>query len=308
MAKIPPAHLPVRRASVRGRFYVSSWKGITRIQGWPKPRGKNLSPAQREAVEMFREASLACKLSDAKIQELARTMSKGTQFLPRDLLIKNFYGRLFHFFLTNGERLYPMVARNDISQLLDVLGFQPGTILFRGPEYWQGLPPGNDGQALVLQDGLPVWGAGGGGGGAAVLQVERATDTPTSSTWPRFLQWDHCPIDELGTWDPGTPDRLIIPDGAEWFRVSVGLQFTNDPNSTGYFCSATDPDDDRDYPGSLAYQFIKTGAGAFQNIAFTAQSGWSPAGLFPYVRIRVNRPTSYSSALLKHSWATLEVK
>jgi hypothetical protein len=57
------------------------------------------------------------------------------------------------------------------SETLDVFGAALGGVLYRGPDGWATLAPGDDGQVLTVISGYPEWAdatGGGGGGGAAV--------------------------------------------------------------------------------------------------------------------------------------------
>ena len=64
-----------------------------------------------------------------------------------------------------GENFNPEVAAARIRKGLDVIGSEPGSILYRGDDYWKALPPGSEGQVLgVSVDGLPEWQAASGGG------------------------------------------------------------------------------------------------------------------------------------------------
>lgn len=45
-----------------------------------------------------------------------------------------------------------------LQYMLDHFSAEPGSILYRGPEMWEALPPGTVGQVLVLNDDLlPEW-------------------------------------------------------------------------------------------------------------------------------------------------------
>jgi len=58
-----------------------------------------------------------------------------------------------------GEVWNPEVIADRIRRGLDVIGATEGGILFRGPDYWEVLPPGNEGQVLLVSaEGLPYWG------------------------------------------------------------------------------------------------------------------------------------------------------
>lgn len=45
-----------------------------------------------------------------------------------------------------------------LQQFLDILSQEPGAILYRGPDMWEALHPGDPGSLLVLSDErLPIW-------------------------------------------------------------------------------------------------------------------------------------------------------
>lgn len=149
---------------------------------WPKPAKKNLSPKQAEAVAKFKEAAILAKYAPAEDQMTSRQLAEGSQFLPRDLQYMAIYGRLATLFFTNGQRRYQLASRYELTELLDILGFAPGSILFRGPDFWEALSPGIDGQALTIEGGLPAWGAGGAGGSGRIVDGFRLIgNTPNPS-------------------------------------------------------------------------------------------------------------------------------
>jgi len=57
------------------------------------------------------------------------------------------------------EVFNPSVVADRIRRGLDVIGSTVGGILYRGPEYWEILPPGVEGQVLQVVDGIPSWAA-----------------------------------------------------------------------------------------------------------------------------------------------------
>lgn len=173
MAKVDGLHQQPRAPALRGALTIQPTRAGLVAKAWPKKRGKRLSPKQAEAIERFKEAAIICKYAPSADQLQSRKLARGSQFLPRDLQYMAIYGRLATLFFTNGERRYQMASKVDITELLDVLGFAPGTILFRGKDYWEALEPGREGEALIIQDGLPAWGEGGGGGngGAGPINV-----------------------------------------------------------------------------------------------------------------------------------------
>lgn len=150
MAKLysPPGKL--RGPSLRGRFYVYESKAGTVAVAWPKKRGGPRSQAQADTMAMFKQACDAMKRMDPDLIVNAMNATKGTQFLPRDPLMAMLYGRGPTFMLTDGTRIVPMAERIDISQLLDNLAWDKGTILLRSTDLWIGLAPGTNGQVLTM--------------------------------------------------------------------------------------------------------------------------------------------------------------
>ena len=169
MAKITGPHQQPRAPSLRGAFVIRPGPSGQVAQAWPRPYPKRLSAKQKEAIETFKEAAAICKYAPAEDQITSRKLAKGSQFLPRDLQYMAIYGRLASIFFTDGDRRYQLASRYDLTELLDILGFKPGSFLYRGPEFWEVIEPGNAGEVLTTQgDSLPpVWAPGGGAGGGA---------------------------------------------------------------------------------------------------------------------------------------------
>lgn len=158
--------------SLRGLIYQYERQGQWITSNWPRKRGKKATPKQKLAQEAFRGMMAAMKGTAAEIQTYHRLNAKGTPMLPRDTLMAALYGNgptIVHY---SGKVIKPMSNRIMSSTVLDALGWAPGTILFRGPELWEPLPQGLEGQVLTSQgeSEMPVWvtpESGGGGGGSA---------------------------------------------------------------------------------------------------------------------------------------------
>src|SRR3546814_1607040 len=75
-------------------------------------------------------------------------------------------GRAFYWTNSDGLTVYPIVARNDVSDSLDVVSQFPGSILARGADYWQPIMGGDAGFVLTSlgPNVPPVWAVGGAGG------------------------------------------------------------------------------------------------------------------------------------------------
>lgn len=184
MAKVDGLHQSPRAPSFRRTLYFRPTKAGLVAAAYPLNRKRKLSPKQQEAVEAFREAAIIAKYAPAGDQMASRHLARGSQFLPRDLQYLAIFGRLCTLFFTNGERVYQMASRVDLSELLDILGFAPGTVLFRGPNYWEGLPPPTADSALVSIGGVLQWSTqaiGGSGGGVLAAQLPTSTSDSTAA-------------------------------------------------------------------------------------------------------------------------------
>lgn len=160
----------VKRQSIRGAFYVYVRNGRTILAAWPKKRPGPMSEKQQFAVEKFSQAATGSKFMWSADQNASREMTKRTNALPRDLLMMAAYGRLGDFWLTDGSRIYSMASLYDLTDLLDVVSYAPGSLLFRGTDYWSALAPGDPGSILKMgADGFPQWVSASGGGGSFAL-------------------------------------------------------------------------------------------------------------------------------------------
>lgn len=148
---------PARRGpSYGGRLIFDTYRGAWRARAWPRPRKRRRTKKERHREELFALASTLTKYTFPQQQILAREITKGTPLMPRDLQVAAMFGRLFAITFPDGRTLYPMAARHDVSDSLDVLGQVPGGILIRGEALWEILTPGPAGQVLTSQGpGLP---------------------------------------------------------------------------------------------------------------------------------------------------------
>lgn len=116
---------------------IDTVRGSARVRKWPAKRGKPKSAKQQAAVDWFRDANHAAKRQWAPIQIMLHQVTAGTPFMPRDLAIMAMAGRLFRININERERYTSMAARQDVSEALDELGHQVGSILARTPEGWR---------------------------------------------------------------------------------------------------------------------------------------------------------------------------
>lgn len=142
-------------------------RGVLRVRKWPARRGKPRSAAQRFWVDWFKQANLLAKYADGYSMARAIELTRKTGLYPRDILLKAMRGRLYTWVDETGWRWYPMAARQDISESLDVLSQRVGSLLVRAEDFWKDVAPGTFGDVLTHQlgDVPPKWIAPAGGGG-----------------------------------------------------------------------------------------------------------------------------------------------
>lgn len=148
-----------RRPTFKNSVMFDVSNGVERVRAWPKKRGRPKSNKTRQQNALFTECSWAIKFLPGILHAQAIQATKGTPLLPRDILMQQMFGRFCAVKLPDGRRIYPMAARQDISESLDILSQVPGTILVRGPEFWYGLEPGDPGDVLSIDSGtgLPAY-------------------------------------------------------------------------------------------------------------------------------------------------------
>lgn len=145
--------------SLRGLIYQYERDGLWVTSKWPKKRGKVATTRQKQAQQAFKDCMTAMKMTAAPIQLFHRVAANGTPMLPRDTLMAALYGNGPTIPFYDGRVIKPMRNKVLSSTVLDALGWEPGTMLFRGPEYWEALPPGTDGQVLAYDADTkaPLW-------------------------------------------------------------------------------------------------------------------------------------------------------
>jgi hypothetical protein len=141
--------------------------GRERVRVWPKKRGKAKTAEAKKLQDRFRQANWACKYWDPRNIVSVDQMRKGTPVLIRDLQIMMMYGRFAQFSLSNGQRIYSMQARQDVSDSLDTISPIPGSMLWRAADGWRYIiPPTTATYVLTVgADLTPDWEPPVGGGG-----------------------------------------------------------------------------------------------------------------------------------------------
>lgn len=177
----------VRRPSLRKLVMQDVSRGSERTRAWPRGRGKITDETTLHNMDMFRQAQWATKYWDPRLQYDAAQAVAGTPLLPRDLMTMMMFNRLASLKLDDGRELFPLVARKDVSESLDLLTNVPGSMIYRGPDLWQPVLPGPDGWVLQFDDATktPRWAASAGAVGGPQVAWWRCTNgtNPVAGTW-----------------------------------------------------------------------------------------------------------------------------
>lgn len=201
-------------------YRIADWRGIPRIFSLKHKGTKKLSSRQRETMRDFGQLARIHLWVTGREYQMARRLSAGTQFLPRDLLMMAYSGNLWRFQGPDGQWWYSMAARTTTSDFIDVITSLPGAMLYRGPGWWEVILPGEEGQVLTNHgpDAAPTWEAPtGGGGGVSALTVGR-TSNYTVPAGNNAVPWQSSPIADWPGWDVSAPTRIELPAAATRFK------------------------------------------------------------------------------------------
>lgn len=143
MAVLPPKNkTDPRRPSLRGKVMFDVTQGTERARRWPRARGKAKTNAERERQDWFRQMQWATKYMDPRLMMDAMNAVKGTPLLPRDVLTMLLAGRMLAFNMPDGRKIFPVQAKQDVSNSLDAISQTVGYTLRRTADGWEGFPPG----------------------------------------------------------------------------------------------------------------------------------------------------------------------
>lgn len=212
MAVFPPKDkLVTRRPSLKGLLMQDVSNGAERSRAWPRKRGKNLPPAQKERMEWFRQAQWATKYIEPSVMVAFAQATKGTPLLPRDLATMMFAGRFTTLILEDGRKVFSVQQLQDVSFSLDAISQTEGYQLIRGPTYWEGQP-------RIVGNRI----------GAKVTRAA-ATASFASFAWGTII-WTAEALDQGAFWDPANPTVITIPQ-VGWYQIKAQLI----RNGTGNF-------------------------------------------------------------------------
>ncbi len=148
-----------RSESLRGSFMVDTVRGELRVRKWPRKRGRPTSAKQLWWIDWFKQANKLAKYVDAATARRAIQLTLGTGMYPRDIILSAMRGRLYNWVDQNGKKWRSMAAIQDISDSLDVLAQEVGSVLVRALDRWRAPDPGDVGDVLTYQGptAIPTW-------------------------------------------------------------------------------------------------------------------------------------------------------
>lgn len=293
MARLVASGPDERLPSLKGQYVVRRVRGQLVIQKWPRKRGPPTNPTTIDQVEKFREAGRAAKRVNPAEQTFMYQITKGSINLPRDLLYMQFYGRGIWISLPDGRRYYSMASVQDVSTLLDALGFAEGDILVRTEDGWRALEPGPVGYALTSQGpgSTPIWSPG---AGQRSITLRRNTDSPAIAVWPRNIPWELAELEDWEGWSLADPETIFFPADATRFSVAGAIGTGNPASNTGMIISL------QSAAGAVPPQGIIRAGGeefsaGFTECVFAIATGWHAIGSM--TGIRINAQVSGGAAL-----------
>lgn len=156
----------------RRGFLVIQTKAGPVAQKWPRPRTK-----AKQGWDYYRQTEwgIAARWASSPIgleRDGSEKVARDCQLVWRDILMRASYGLLIAIVLEDGTPLVPWRIINPNPQfILDLVTDTIGSMLYRAPIGWVGVPPGSDGDVLTMVSTTPEWIAG-----YAIPNYEYASD------------------------------------------------------------------------------------------------------------------------------------
>lgn len=239
MARLPPSDFftPGRGRRHPGKVYTFRRGDQQFVAHTPRRLAGPYTAEEVARQKLFKGASVNVAYMSAGQQVTARLLAERSVYAVRDYLTKCLFARQFRFQRKDGKVYFAVVARNDVSMLLDPLGQTEGDVLFRGKDWWYSVPLGPPGTFLGVSPttGEPGYffpGGGGGGAGMALLSPNPDAFNDTSNYCFKGLCW-RPEIDQqvTGIWyygriDAGWQMRALLGKVAS-FTSSTPLTYVN---------------------------------------------------------------------------------
>jgi hypothetical protein len=143
-------------------YIVSSWRGVTRVQGWPRKRGLPKQNLAFTRLVIFKGVQAIIKWltphetdylreSIARHNRTHRGQRGSAAIRMRDWQTQRLMGRGVAVIVRPGLTLYPAAVARDASFIMDHISDQHGYILQRTAATWEQIPNGTPGQVLTSQ-------------------------------------------------------------------------------------------------------------------------------------------------------------
>jgi len=220
-----------RGDSLSKGIMVDTVRGVLRVRKWPKKRGTPTSASQLYWIDWFRQANKLAKYVDAATARRAIELTAGSGMYPRDIILSSMRGRLYSWVDQNGKKWRSMAAIQDISDSLDILNQNIGSILVRTAERWNAIAPGLIGQSLVSAGPgvVPAFASPAGTavfGGGCLLTLAANYSIPTNTQAPIPFTVEQ--YDTGGFHDNAVnPSRITVPAGYSWAQLTSSVRFAH---------------------------------------------------------------------------------
>lgn len=306
IGELPPGG--ARTQSLGPGYTIRMWRGVPVVQRRTPAKKKKLSPKQKAAIENFRHLSNVAKYVCHMDYQAALDMSANTQYLWRDLIYMMASGRLFRFSTPDGTEFYSLAARTSTSDLLDVLSPIPGTMMWRGPNFWEAIPPGSEGQILTNQGHAtpPIWLNPAAGGGSLATTLSWDTTQTTSNVWPRYAQFQTTHFQDWACFNPAVPDTFTLPGPATRFRVNACIQYTAGASANTFAVSIRDASDGSRVPNSFP-QITTRPASTYSDRMANLSTGWIPKNDIAAIKVLIDQPGTITAGQIANTTLTIEV-
>lgn len=191
MAKVKLGNIAPRAfPETRGRVMLSDTKHGAVMSKWPRKRGKAKSGYDLYRQLEFGKIAKWCANPLDLDLGTAIEMAKGTEQVPRDIMMMAAIGGYYEIVSPEGLVWEQARMTTNAQYILDQVTFDPGSLLWRAPVGWLGLPAGLPGQVLVSDGNQPFWGAGSGGGAGVVCTANTWQGTSSSNYASKGVLWE----------------------------------------------------------------------------------------------------------------------
>lgn len=225
-----------RAPSYRGTLMIDVSRGQIRIRKWPRPRGQNRPEIQKWWSEWLRQAMALMKFAPPREIQLWRDAVAGTPVKLSDIYLASMRGTLWVLEGPDGQQYWPEQAIEKVSSSLDLITSQPGGMIVRGNQQWQGIaPPASINEVLIASnDELPQW-LSLSAAGIATAPIGATATRSTTQTMTRLtfdpVTFTDAQLEPDGTnvWDPTEPTRLTAAVNG-WHNISSYIRWSSIPS------------------------------------------------------------------------------